>query len=211
MMTNDQKAEMERLRSLGYGYRIIAKQMGFSLERVKSYFRRHSTPVREDGVNCLKCGALLTQTPGHKRKKFCSDKCRLEYWSTVPESDRNLTKHSHVCEMCGCEFENTRRNQRFCSRKCMADYRRGGISNNAIPEENEKALQQDGKQNHEAIITTFLQRLDTSTVTGRERLQNLSPSCLCSICPWMVNGERRCQGDRNTDPSIPASNRESQQ
>lgn len=29
---------------------------------------------------CPRCGAAITENPTGRKKKFCSDKCRLTYW-----------------------------------------------------------------------------------------------------------------------------------
>ena len=42
-----------------------------------------ATHETQDGVilNCPQCGKPVTQRSGHK-KKFCSDRCRMEYWNS---------------------------------------------------------------------------------------------------------------------------------
>ena len=42
-----------------------------------------ATHEAQDGgiLNCPQCGKPVTQRSGHK-KKFCSDRCRMEYWNS---------------------------------------------------------------------------------------------------------------------------------
>ena len=41
--------------------------------------------IELDAGFCPQCGALLTQTTGRKRVKFCSDNCRTAWWNAHPE------------------------------------------------------------------------------------------------------------------------------
>ena len=57
----------------------IADALGISKNTVKSHIRRHLQ--EPDGCTCLNCGAFVAQTKGKKAKKFCSDKCRINWWN----------------------------------------------------------------------------------------------------------------------------------
>ncbi len=79
MMSKRERRELERMRLDGYGPTRIAEELELSVNTVKSYIRRH--PSLRNAVYCLQCGRAVKQTPGRKRKKFCSDRCRSQYWN----------------------------------------------------------------------------------------------------------------------------------
>ena len=93
-MTNQQKDQITALRSQRFGYATIAKAVGLKKDTVVAYCRKigltgtkatDNSRIDLDADFCLQCGALLTQTPGRKRIKFCSDKCRVTWWNSHPE------------------------------------------------------------------------------------------------------------------------------
>ena len=93
-MTNQQKEQITALRSQGYGYATIAKAVGLKKDAIVAFCRKigltgtkaaDNSRIELDAGFCLQCGALLTQTPGRKRVKFCSDNCRTIWWNTHPE------------------------------------------------------------------------------------------------------------------------------
>ena len=81
-MTNQQKVQITVLRSQGYGYATIANAVGLKKDNVVAFCRKmgltgtkaaDNSRIELDARFCLQCGALLTQTPGRNRIKFCSD------------------------------------------------------------------------------------------------------------------------------------------
>ena len=87
-MTSQEKLNINRLRSQGMGYKRIAKTLKLPENTVKSYFKRNplvmpAMPESGDGGHfCLNCGVPVSQTPGRKEKKFCSDVCRNKWWNS---------------------------------------------------------------------------------------------------------------------------------
>jgi len=124
-MTNEQKKRLEQLRSEGLGYKRIAAELGISLNTVQSFCRRHpdkiKTPVYRTENACLHCGARLFHTPGAKKRKFCSDRCRITWWNAHPEAGEKRKVREIACGFCGTTFfvigEQTRM---YCSRICSA-------------------------------------------------------------------------------------------
>ena len=122
----NQNIKIRELQMQGHGYKKIAKILGISENTVKSYCRRH--PVEN---SCLQCGRALSHTPGKKRKKFCSDKCRLAWWNTHKEFVKKKTFYTLTCQHCGQLFESYGNSKRkFCSRACFNDSRRKENDNN---------------------------------------------------------------------------------
>lgn len=124
-MTGEQKERLEQLRSEGLGYKRMATELGFSLNTVQSYCRRHPTEMKVPTLApenaCLYCGARLHHAPGAKKRKFCSDRCRITWWNAHPEAGAKRKVREVACGFCGATFfvigERTRR---YCSRICSA-------------------------------------------------------------------------------------------
>ena len=124
-MTNEQRKRLEQLRSEGLGYKRIAAELGISINTVQSFCRRHpdkiKTPTYHPENTCLHCGARLFHTPGAKKRKFCSDHCRITWWNAHPEAGEKRKVREIACGFCGAHFlavgEQTRM---YCSRICSA-------------------------------------------------------------------------------------------
>lgn len=126
MMTTIQKEEINRLQKQGLGYRRIAKELKLSMTAVKGYCQRH--PVEPDLDICLQCGRPLTRTPHRKRRKFCSDCCRIAWWNDNRDKASRQTLYSTVCAFCGKSFQSNKAGRVYCSRQCYADARRKAVS-----------------------------------------------------------------------------------
>ena len=122
-MTKEEKARVSELRSQGLSVKDIAQVTGMPLNTVKSFCYRN--PVEPSAEQCRQCGKEIRQTPGARRKNFCSDSCRLRWWNSHPEQVSRTTK-THVCPQCGQSFESHVDRQQYCSRACYAAARRKG-------------------------------------------------------------------------------------
>ena len=136
-MTNQQKVQITVLRSQGYGYATIANAVGLKKDNVVAFCRKmgltgtkaaDNSRIELDAGFCLQCGALLTQTPGRKRVKFCSDNCRTAWWNAHPEKVNRRAIYHFTCAHCGKPFTaygNAKR--KYCSHACyIADRYKGG-------------------------------------------------------------------------------------
>lgn len=131
-MTGLQKQRIEYLRGKGESYSAIAADLGISTNTVKSYCRRNNLgagyaaeSLTQTDDACENCGKPLEHTPGAKKKRFCSDNCRLEWWKSHPEAVTRKAVYTFVCPTCGAEFEaygNAHR--KYCSRACFGAARR---------------------------------------------------------------------------------------
>lgn len=74
-------------------------------------------------VHCGCCGKEVEQNPGRKKKKFCSDRCRLSYWHGHRDVERQGYREK-VCGNCGQVFESYgRAGQIYCSHACYREMR----------------------------------------------------------------------------------------
>jgi len=117
-----QNVEIDKLRFQGYGYKKIAALLGLAENSVKSYCRRN--PLDKSQKICIQCGKTIKDTPQKRAKKFCSDKCRLEWWNSHPELVNRKTMYDYTCEFCGKKFQSYNTHRKYCSRSCYADARR---------------------------------------------------------------------------------------
>ena len=75
-MTKEQKNKIRKLREKGFGYKLIAKELGISANSVKSFCRRNELfepNGQTTSAHCEQCGKELVHTPKKKKKRFCSD------------------------------------------------------------------------------------------------------------------------------------------
>ena len=122
-MTQKQITMIAALRQQDMSMARIAEAVGLSINTVKSWCRRH--PIEENKTNiCQHCGAPVRQLPHRKKKRFCSDRCRLAWWSEHPEARKPGVKYTHICRYCGAAFETNRINGSYCSVDCFAKARK---------------------------------------------------------------------------------------
>lgn len=110
----------------------IGLALGISVNTVRSHIRRH--PEIYGGMNCENCGKAITQAAGRKRKRFCSDRCRMDWWNSHRERVRKKANYHLICVHCGKEFESYgNQSRKFCCRDCYTQARKGDAAKNAGP------------------------------------------------------------------------------
>ena len=130
-MTKDQIAKIDEMRILGRGYVVIARETGIPENTVKSYCRRHPLIVKapeEQSGACAYCGKPVTQDPKRKKKRFCSDACRMKWWNTHQDQVMRRAIYTYTCPACGTVFSaygNAHR--KYCSHACYINHRYGGV------------------------------------------------------------------------------------
>lgn len=122
-MTNEIKNRIINLRKQGYGYKKIAKEIGETIGVVRylcSSLENESTNDR-----CLGCGVPIRSIKGKKKKQFCSDKCRWNYWNKRKKEENKRAYREVICKFCGRTFMTYGNHQRsFCSIECYKDSRK---------------------------------------------------------------------------------------
>ncbi len=120
-MTNEQKKQIMVLRRQGYGYSKIAQMLSISENTIKSYCRRNdlSLEALNNTAACKQCGKLIIIKEKCKPRQFCSDRCRVAWWSSHEHKSHAKTTYHFVCEKCGLHFEsNGNKSRKYCSHKC---------------------------------------------------------------------------------------------
>lgn len=131
-MTKEEKIRIEAYRRKGVGYKQIAKELDLSVNSVKSYCRRNglSNEALEQSLPesaCEQCGKSISQMKGRKHKRFCSDKCRNQWWNAHLDQVKRKAVYEYVCPVCSKPFSvygNAKR--KYCSHACYVIGRFGG-------------------------------------------------------------------------------------
>lgn len=123
-MTDYERSRIVALQSEGYGYKRIAKELDLSVNTVKTFCRRRTAAKSYGKVRCLYCRSVVEQTPHRKKKKYCSDSCRMAWWKEHPEMIQRKNSHAYICPECGVSFVSKNPGRVYCSRECYANARR---------------------------------------------------------------------------------------
>lgn len=127
-MTEEQKKQIRSFRTAGMGYKRISAALDIPLGTVKSFCRRDEADMLAimgyEAVEqsesqsakpvCLRCGKPVIRIPGRKKRRFCSEACRVAYWRTQERSDSEQI----LCAGCGKPLCGLDRHRKFCSHAC---------------------------------------------------------------------------------------------
>ena len=128
-MTETQGLQIRKLRQKGLGYRAIALQVGVPRDSVRNYCKRRGLGGYrpeydmnlkeriEDGSACAFCGAKLKQKKTGRKRKFCCEACRRDYWRNHREEikKRDQAIYTVECTYCGKIFESYgNKNRKYC-------------------------------------------------------------------------------------------------
>lgn len=125
-MTETEKLRIHKFRQEGLGYKKIAAALDLPVNSVKTYLRRHPAGENTAAVPdiCERCGKPIVQALHRKRKRFCSDSCRISWWNAHPDKGGKRTLHAFACAYCGRSFQSGAKGRRYCSRTCYAAARK---------------------------------------------------------------------------------------
>ncbi|MEY8354900.1 RNA polymerase subunit sigma-70 [Lachnospiraceae bacterium 54-53] len=130
-MTDVQAVQIKELRMKGAGYRSIASILGLSRDIVRNYCKANGMEgfaqatvqnLKErlaEGKACVCCGKEIIQPESGRPRRFCSDKCRRQWWKIHPEAAKRKTIYTKTCARCGNVFEAYGDNRRkYCNHDC---------------------------------------------------------------------------------------------
>jgi endogenous inhibitor of DNA gyrase (YacG/DUF329 family) len=137
-MTDLQKEQIRQMRTDGIGYLKIVKLLSLSVNTIKTYCRRNDlngTSIKPDAkptvdysgiTHCKKCGKPISQTPGKKRRKFCSKECLVTWWNSHPDQIKRRANYPIVCANCQKQFISYGNiSRKFCYHACYIKNRFG--------------------------------------------------------------------------------------
>ena len=130
-MTDFEAAQVKEMRLKGMGYRAIADALGLSRDIVRNHCKAKgmggyvAATVKnlkerevQNGI-CLCCGKETAQAGTGRPRKFCSEKCRRQWWKAHPEAGNQKAVYTQVCARCGKEFTAYGNSHRkYCSHDC---------------------------------------------------------------------------------------------
>lgn len=134
-MTNNEKEKIKVLREKGYSYSKIAVALNRSENTIKAFCRRNNLGgvkasrvniKNENYIKCKQCEKELEKREKGPRKKFCSDKCRRQWWKEHDYCIDRKAYYKLTCEGCGNRFESYgNKVRKYCSHNCYIKKRFG--------------------------------------------------------------------------------------
>ena len=82
-------------------------------------------PAARSGV-CENCGTKIEQKPKTKKRRFCCDECRTQWWNTHLDQVQKKAYYTTICQNCGKTmnvYGDSRR--KYCSHECYIQKRFG--------------------------------------------------------------------------------------
>ena len=117
-MTLEEKNKIYQLKKEGYGYKKIANELGLSVSSVQSFLKRNPMDIDLLGT-CKRCGMTIQSIKGKKRKQFCSDRCRWDWWNSHIKEVNKKAFYTLICKHCGKEFTAYGNQKRvYCCHDC---------------------------------------------------------------------------------------------
>ena len=125
------KHQINMLRGKGATYSDISTKLGLSENTIKSHCRRNN--IGTFCEVCAECGENLLHIPKKKRKRFCSDNCRMAWWAKNPEARTHRAVYNFVCNQCQKPFTAYGNDKRkYCSMGCSVAARGKSSTNESI-------------------------------------------------------------------------------
>lgn len=136
-MTEQEKQQIAVYRNQGLSYAAISTEMEISVNSIKSYCKRnglggvraYDKTTNANVYVCENCGVYVDQNPGRKKKRFCSDKCRNQWWNSHLDQVKRKAVYEYRCPTCGKSFSvygNAKR--KYCSHVCYVMGRFGTLA-----------------------------------------------------------------------------------
>lgn len=122
MLSETTRQRVIELRRRGASYGQIANEVELSRNTVKSICRRSemliTSPDAQALVEC--CEHCKTRLPRvTHRRRFCSDKCRLDWWHAHPDRLNRKAVYTFSCNACGKDFEAYgNKHRKYCTHSC---------------------------------------------------------------------------------------------
>jgi len=122
-MQRELRNKILELKNAGMGYKAIAKELSLTPSAVRNVCISKLGDPTLYGT-CKNCGRRVKQTPGKKKRQFCSDKCRMSWWNSHREDVKRNTIYTFKCPCCYSDFVAYGNSKRiYCSISCFAKYR----------------------------------------------------------------------------------------
>jgi len=70
--------QVKQMNDQGIGYKKIALELNISIGSARNVLKE-----KDDSMSCRFCSKKLNFVEGKKRKVFCNDSCRYQYWNSL--------------------------------------------------------------------------------------------------------------------------------
>ena len=114
-MTEKEKKTILDMRAAGKSYKEISGKVGIEISALKVFVHRQNQ--KGEGRRCAQCRKVLPQD-ARQTQRFCSRKCRNDWWNSHPDQLQGQGQNACVCEVCGKGFASYKK-ARYCSRACF--------------------------------------------------------------------------------------------
>ena len=120
-MNLEQKQQIIKLKSEGYGYKKISKELNVPLSSVRYVCEKGMDDISLLGT-CKRCGNTIRSIKGKKRKQFCCDRCRWDWWNSHIKEVNKKAFYTLTCKHCGKEFTAYGNQKRvYCCHECYIE------------------------------------------------------------------------------------------
>lgn len=117
MKDDNLNIEILKLRNNGYGYKKIAKELSISVSAARYACLKNEEKSKT--THCKNCSLPIMSIEGKRKKIFCSDKCRYNWWNNSQDQINKKAFYTHQCKTCNKEFIAYGNNKRiYCSQEC---------------------------------------------------------------------------------------------
>ena len=117
-MMNSEKNKINDLRKQGFGYKKIAKELDLTIGAVRYACNSICDEDLLLGI-CQNCGLKIKSIKGKKKKKFCSDQCRWQWWNKHQKEVNKKAYYTQNCKWCNKEFKVYGNSKRlYCCHEC---------------------------------------------------------------------------------------------
>lgn len=127
-MTNEQREMITAMRHKQLSYTTISRELGLSVNTVKSFCRRNGMMAEKSSADiprCKNCGEVINTKSGVKPRLFCSSHCKQTWWNKHRHDRVSKCIISHVCPTCGKSFTDySGANRKYCSQACYRERNR---------------------------------------------------------------------------------------
>ena len=172
-MNEKEKEQVIKLRAVGKGYRAISKTLGISANTIKSFCRRKNINsdtackllemTSIETTFCDNCGREIKQIPKRRKRRFCCDECRNQWWNSHLDQVKRQAYYRFKCAHCGRVFQvYGDRRRKYCSYECYIAARfKGGNdklatdSNTPIEERDSKCMDKGERKTAATSVTSL--------------------------------------------------------
>ena len=118
-MREKEKRTIRGMRAAGKLYKEISAELGIEVSALKVFvhWQKHN-----DVRRCEQCKKVLPKD-ARKTQRFCSDKCRNDWWYSHQRELQGERLITFVCAVCGKRFTSYKK-AKYCSRACFYTSRR---------------------------------------------------------------------------------------